>query len=285
MIATIYQNANEFLQKTQTFLEENEAANSLMLGISFRLKQFPDRIKTTPYLITVVDGNELILAAVMTPPHNLVIYGHKHKNASAFEVLAQKLRADQVFPPGVLGPSSVANGFAKTWAGVSGGKYRQGMSQRIYELRKVIPPQQLPPGQMRPATESEVDLITQWALAFQEEALSPGDPEQAQEMVQQRISSQEFYVWDDGQSASVAAKARPISNGIMVNLVYTPPKFRRQGYASACVAVLSQLLLDSGWQFCALHADLSNPTSNYVYQAVGYRPVCDFNEYIFDVTA
>ena len=49
----------------------------------------------------------------------------------------------------------------------------------------------------------------------------------------------------------------------------------------ATVAALSQLLLDSGRKFCFLFTDLSNPTSNHIYQAIGYRPVCDVDEYRF----
>ena len=66
-----------------------------------------------------------------------------------------------------------------------------------------------------------------------------------------------------------------------VNAVYTPPEQRRRGYATAAVAVLSQRLLDTGYQFCCLFTDLSNPTSNTIYQRIGYRPLCDYNEYIF----
>ena len=71
------------------------------------------------------------------------------------------------------------------------------------------------------------------------------------------------------------------SHGITVNLVYTPPELRGRGYASACVAALSQQLLDAGWEFCTLYTDLANPTSNSIYQRIGYRPVCDSNEYHF----
>jgi predicted GNAT family acetyltransferase len=282
MIATTYQNAAEFLLKTQDFLEENEAANNLMLGVCFRLKRFPDRIKTTPYFITVSTEDELILAAVRTPPHNLIIYGKRRDYAQAFETLAQNLLASHEPLPGVLGPSQIAKTFAETWASVSGAKYRPGMSQRIFELRQVIPPQQSPPGQMRLATQDEVDLVTQWALAFQEEALAPSVPGETREMIGRRISDQEIYLWEDEQPVSMAAKNRPISNGISVSFVYTPPEFRKRGYATACVASLSQLLLDSGWQFCTLFTDLSNPTSNHIYQTIGYTPVCDFNEYVFD---
>jgi len=30
-----------------------------------------------------------------------------------------------------------------------------------------------------------------------------------------------------------------------------------------------------------LFTDLANPTSNHVYQAIGYQPVCDANDYVF----
>jgi predicted GNAT family acetyltransferase len=63
--------------------------------------------------------------------------------------------------------------------------------------------------------------------------------------------------------------------------VYTPPEWRGKGYASACVAALSQLCLDSGYQFCMLYTDLANPTSNSIYQKIGYQPIGESREYRF----
>jgi uncharacterized protein len=281
MIASTYPSANKFLQVAQTFLENDEAANSLLLGISLRLKNAPDRIKTTPYFITVSNEYRLTLAAVMTPPHNLVIYGQENQ-PQAMDIFVQQLQIDEVIPPGVLGPSAVAQLFAETWTKATGITYRAGMSQGIYELRNVVSPERIASGELRLAAIEEIDLLTQWALDFQAEALSPGDPLQTRQTMEDRINHRELYVWEDGQPVSMAAKARPVSHGITVNLVYTPPKFRRRGYAGNSVAALSQILLDEGWQFCSLHTDLSNPTSNHIYQAIGYRRVCDFNEYVFD---
>jgi L-amino acid N-acyltransferase YncA len=57
---------------------------------------------------------------------------------------------------------------------------------------------------------------------------------------------------------------------------------KRRGYASSCVAALSQLLPDAGWKFCCPFTDLSNPKSNHIYQQIGYTPAGDYNEYVFD---
>ena len=74
----------------------------------------------------------------------------------------------------------------------------------------------------------------------------------------------------------------PTPNGIRIGPVYTPPEFRGRGYASACVAAASQLQLDAGRRFCFLFADLSNPTSNHIYQEIGYEPVGDVDRYVFE---
>ena len=54
--------------------------------------------------------------------------------------------------------------------------------------------------------------------------------------------------------------------------MYTPPDCRRRGYASSLVAAITQQQLDEGRRFCFLFTDFANPTSNKIYQAVGYAP-------------
>jgi predicted GNAT family acetyltransferase len=134
---------------------------------------------------------------------------------------------------------------------------------------------------LRLATPSDLDRITYWTLAFQDEALSGGDMVETREVSRHKINDQDIYLWEDGHPVSMASRSRPTSRGICLSLVYTPPEWRGRGYATACVAGLSQLLLDSGREFCVLFTDLANPTSNHIYQTIGYAPVCDFSEYIF----
>jgi predicted GNAT family acetyltransferase len=39
--------------------------------------------------------------------------------------------------------------------------------------------------------------------------------------------------------------------------------------------------LEEGYRYCFLFTDLANPTSNRIYAAIGYRSVCDVDEYGF----
>lgn len=274
MFVSTYTDAGRFLERTQRYLEQDEVANGLMLGICFNLQQTaPQR---TPYLGTVEDERGLALVAVMTPPHKLVLYSHLDDPSEAVRALITQMQDAHWTVPHVLGQGNVADTFARLW----GAPYRSGMYLRVYELRRVIHPA-YPPGTFRAAEPDDLDRIARWVQAFQRDIGEEATLEEAYETAQARIEKHMIYLWEHDEPVSMAAKARPMPNGIAVNLVYTPPAARRKGYATACVARLSQHLLDAGYQWCTLFTDLADPTSNSIYQQIGYVPVCDFNEYRF----
>ena len=139
-----HQTADSFLAHAQAVLEQHEAANNLMIGIAVRLHEFPDRIKTPPYLATVEDGDRLLAAAVMTPPHRVILYA-EGDDPEALRLLAQDLRAGGWHVPGVGGIKPTSKAFAEVWSAVTGQPHRAGMNERVYELRRVIPPTRLSP--------------------------------------------------------------------------------------------------------------------------------------------
>ena len=278
MRVSTYADAHQFLEKTQDYLERAEVVNGLMLGICLRLQQ--ELPQTTPYLATVEDDRGLALVAVMTPPHKLILYSHQDAPAGAVQALIAQLRQSPQTIPAVLGPAQAADSFAERW----GPPYVSGMDQRVYELRKVIHPA-YPPGSFRLATLADVDVLAQWVLEFSIDIGGQATLTEAYEVAQNRIAQGTLFLWEDQQLVSMAAKTRPTRHGIAVNLVYTPPAARRKGYATACVAKLSQLLLEAGYEFCTLFTDRANPTSNSIYQQIGYVPVCDMNEYRFTARA
>jgi len=278
---TTYSDAAGFLARAQDWLEAHEPANNLMLGLTLRLRQFPERIRVTPYYATVEDERGLVLAAVMTPPYRVILYGERLDAATALESILRNLEAGQWPLPGVLGPRDIARAAAELWSSRTGRPHRPGRSERIYELRRVNPLTPAP-GHLRPATMDDLSPAAEWTYAFQQDAGDLADRDGAQEMASQKITDRQLYLWDDVGPVSMCAASRPTAHGIAVSLVYTPPELRRRGYARSAVAALSQNLLDEGWQLCTLFADLANPTSNHIYQEIGYTPVCDYDEYTFE---
>lgn len=198
--------------------------------------------------------------------------------ASSDEVareLARAAFARRPLPNKVQGPVGPVQAFVEEWTELSGRPAHLEMHERIYELTEVHMPEGIP-GKMRKNTPEDAPTIATWAKAFVKEAVHETLSEEQAQKVAERDN---FFIWEvNGERVSLAAASGKTPNGIRVNFVYTPPEHRGKGYASANVATLSQHLLDSGNRFCALFTDLDNPTSNAIYQRMGYCPVIDVDK-------
>ena len=257
-----------FLARAQGFLMGREAENVLMLGVA-------SNVTEAEHLLTVERGPNCVMAALQSGANLILSRGQ----TGAVEALAKRLIADESSLPGVIGPARTTDCFLQNWHVRTGHETRLQMHSRVHELTEVIAPRR-PLGVFRRAAMTDVVPLATWADALNIELRSE-DPSPGEESVRSRIALGRMYVWDRGGPVSMAACDGPTPRGIRINFVYTPPEHRASGYASACVADLSQLLLGEGRRFCALFTDLANPVSNRLYARLGYRPICDFDEYIF----
>jgi uncharacterized protein len=275
MNCTIYEDPADFLGVCRASLEENEAVYNLMLGIAIRLVKNPLFYGSQPLLATVMDADALNVAALMTPPYKLQIALFTPDSFGSIRLLSSELREKKWHVPGVMGEEKAVRTYATLWSEIAGTTVREGMRQRIYELRSVNPVQ-YPQGTFRRATLRDLDRAIEWSHAFHVDCFgSTEHPEIDDRQIKTMIQNGNLFFWSDPEPVSMAALTRPTPRGISVSFVYTPPKCRKRGYASAVVARLSQRCLESGKEFCTLYTDLSNPTSNSIYQRIGYNAIAD----------
>lgn len=139
---------------------------------------------------------------------------------------------------------------------------------------------------MRTADHGDRDLLTRWLAAFNTEALGQSvDVVGMGQFADRWIARQgrTMYLWVvDGRAVSMVGVSGETPNGIRVAPVYTSPELRGRGYASALTAATTQRQLDDGKRYCFLFTDLANPTSNHIYQVIGYEAVSDAADYRFD---
>lgn len=276
-----YPRADAFLAVMQGVLEQNEVVNGLMLGIALRLKEDLFRYGSQPLLATIARADALVLTALMTPPYKLQLMSPRPVSDEVIELLAEKLREGDWPVPAVIAERQLAERFAEEWTTRTGVGVHEGMRQRMYELREVVQPTD-PGGEPRQATSDDQELARTWACSFYRDCFHPGEPDRTAEHVEAILDSDGLWFWVvSDQPVSMAGRTRPTPHGEAIGYVYTPPEHRRHGYATALVAHLSQVLLDEGKHFCTLFTDLSNPTSNSIYQKIGYRPVADVVDLLF----
>jgi uncharacterized protein len=219
------------------------------------------------------DAGEPIGLAVYTPPYPVVLTDMPQAAAPA---LADHLAAAKPRLPGVFGPVEVARGFADRWATLTGAGVLPTDSRRLFRLHQLIPPTGVL-GQLREAGQEDHALLVRWSVAFGVEA-TPGypQPDPVQPIDIRLAHGGMLWLWEVGDRPVSSLWLHFATAGVVrISRVYTPREHRGRGYASACVAAASQRVLDRGAVACVLNTDLANPTSNRIYQAIGYRPVRD----------
>lgn len=261
-----HETAAAFLDRAAPWLSLSEAANNLVLGIA-RARR--DSVADGDYWVTVEAGSDVMGCAFRTPPHRL---GVTTLPAEAVDALVEHCGGVYDAVPGVGGPAADAERFARAWSRRLGVRWRVRTRLRLHMLTEVVFPGRPAPGELRPIRVREAGLIRRWSRDFVRDTGVVDDPEK---IAEQLLRSDRTFVWDHGGPRSLVAAARETPRGASVNAVFTPVQHRGRGYASTAVASLSHRLLASGYEFCCLYTDVSNPTSNSIYARLGYVPVLD----------
>jgi hypothetical protein len=273
-----HKTAAEFLAQASHWLEQAEAENNLILGIAAFFKSYAGQPRIEPYYLTVQNNGNIVGATLMIPPRRLLITRMPDLDVA---LLADYLLAEKAPVPGVLGPKAEAKRFADYWTTKTGRSCRPKMSERIYMCENVILATKLP-GRLRPATKDDEALLSIWCVQFCLDARIEDETIYFKAQLPRKIADQSLFVLESDEAVSMAALERESAHGIAISWVYTPAHLRRRGHATSCVAALTQRVLDSGKRFCCLYTDLANPTSNSIYQRIGYREICDVDDWIFE---
>ena len=274
-----HEHAEEFLAVAMHPLLRDEEKNNLILGIAMRVRDGRSYGDEAPLFLTVHVGDALVAAAIRTPPYPLILYCDA-EHLDALHMIANHLIQIGHRIPGANGTVDTVSAFVETWTRQTGLAATLTLSLRIYSLTKVTSSAPVS-GHVRWAQEDDVPTLAKWFLAFCEEAVPDDPPADPEKSVRRFMDAGRLMVWDNNGLVSMVGSSRGTPNGSTISAVYTPFKHRGKGYASACVAALSQSLLDEGNRFCTLYTDLSNPSSNKIYQKIGYRPIVDCAMFTF----
>lgn len=281
MRVTRYTSASDFLAHAQPLLERRESFNTLMLSICATLIDTPEYYPDY-FLWTVEREQDIKIAGILTRPYELIVYAES-PDLIGITRLAQSIHDQKIALPGVVGVVEAVHAFADAWITLTGETWSVRRHSRIYELREVLFPARIR-GKCIQARSEHHAVVSAWIYDFYHSKIPMGEAEQTAAL---HISDRTVYLWEvDGKPVSMAVgPTRQSKRGGTINFVYTPPEQRRNGYASAVVAALSQQILDSGKEFCTLFTNLANPTSNSIYQKIGYVPCGDFDEVKFSTSA
>ena len=265
-----------FLTTAGGFLRARPAANTIMLTATeqLRAKGAAAYGDVTPVFGWLASSDGSVAGAFMhTPPFPVVL---TDMTGAAAAELAMGLAAKGHQAPGVNATPGPGAAFAAAWQEHTGQSARPGMRMRLYALGTLLPPDPPPPGTARTADATDRDLLLAWLDAFQDEA-QPAGPNESERVVNDRVGWGGLVFWEhQGRPVSLAGRNRPAAGQARVGPVYTPPDLRGRGFGGAATAAITQAALDDGADGVVLFTDLDNPTSNTLYQRLGYRAISDW---------
>lgn len=275
-----YDNPADFVREVSPQLRGAAAMNNLILGLAER---FCKDATGCLYLSAAWQGDAMVGATMLSsPPHfkepiaNLIVSEAEEATVSALaaDAWAAHQQRSLVFT-GIVGEVATTNLYSAALAR-EGVRCTAEMEQGIYRCRGVKMPSMDEALTLRQATDADRELLGQWVTDYFAEALPDEPPRDGQPHADARIEGGNLWLAvpeSGGEPVAMACANRNIGTSCTVNMVYTPKDLRRRGYGSYVTAQLTQRLLDGGLQETHLYTDLGNPTSNGIYQAIGYERV------------
>jgi predicted GNAT family acetyltransferase len=264
--ALVHNDIRDFVATAGAFLEADPVNHSVHLtGVDAALRG--ERQPVT--LISLHDNGTVVGAVTQMAGRPLHVAAMP---PAAAPVVVEALREREIDE--VTGTRHRVEAFRTLWR--DGG--RELYALRLYRLEDLTVPEV--PGESRLATPADDDLITDWWIAFVAELDGLTRQEAEKRAMDSRWMSAGHVLWlVDGVPVSWAGSTTPVGGVSRVGPVYTPPEHRRHGYAAAVTAAVSQWAYEAGADHVVLTADLANPTSNSVYQGIGFRAVSDWTEF------
>jgi RimJ/RimL family protein N-acetyltransferase len=268
-------NVGEFSARAGGFLAQTLERNLLATVLAgVREGAFRDGAPLFAYGLD--DQGDVVAAALRTPPWALVATGIEDPaDASEFVTL---WHAEQPELPGASGEPPAARAIAGAWSELTGVSSTCKRRMAMHALERVHPPDRPAAGGLEGATFAHRRTLIDWELAFREEAQTGAGS--VEPIIDRRLEAGRQFVWTDEVPASTVAISPTVANVLRIGPVYTPPELRGRGYATSAVAAISERALRDGVQ-PMLFTDLSNPTSNRIYAAIGYRRFGDWEEHHF----
>lgn len=273
---------DEFLAHAQDFLHSRPDLHTVHLTVTEQLRRRGPRAYggRPPFLGRLVRADGTVGATLLhTPPYAL---SATRLTADEAEALVTAL-LDRGHPvTGFVSERATAEAFAAAWQRGTGVSGRLSGRERLYRLAELTEPSPLPEGRARVAGETDRELLIRWYDAFVADAGLP-EGRGGEDWADFRLSYGGVTLWEtpDGTPVSMAGVTPTVAGQARIAPVYTPPELRGRGYAGAVTARVSRAALAAGVGELLLFTDLANPTSNALYQRIGYRQVADWAEYAF----
>ncbi|MET7740930.1 GNAT family N-acetyltransferase [Streptomyces sp. NPDC005385] len=283
------QDMDDFIAEAEDFLRSRAALHNTALTDIEKLRtrgRDARGAESIPVFGRLMSGGEVRAVFYCTPYGRL---GLTPLSAEQAEGLAAHLAGLGHSPANVIADHDTATAFAEAWQRHTAAVPSPFWRTHLYRLGTPSPPRPHPERRARVASKEDHEQVVSWCREFcvAVEERPSIDAIDAGSWADTRFADKHFTFWEtpDGTPVSMAGSTSMIGGMVRVDPVSTPARFRGRGYAGAVTVEVSSAALAAGATDVVLFADPGNPTSNALYQRIGYVHLADFTGYRFSSTA
>ncbi|MFE9678536.1 GNAT family N-acetyltransferase [Streptomyces sp. NPDC006259] len=271
------EDVDEFLARAGEFLRSRPALHTTPLSVTEKL-----RTQGTEGVLfgRLERGGEVGATFYRLPSRGLSVTSLRPEQADA---LAAHLVSLGHSLPWVTADHDTATAFAEAWRRHTGATPTVRVRLHLYRLGTLTPPEPHPQGRGRLVGEEDHEHLMGWCREFAadvEEAVTID----AASWAGTRFAEKRYTYWEtpDGTPVSMAGVNPMVGGQVRVDPVYTPAHLRGRGYAGAVTAEVSRAALAAGAEEVVLYTNAANPTSNALYQRLGFVRLTDVT--VYDLT-
>ncbi|MDX3135183.1 GNAT family N-acetyltransferase [Streptomyces europaeiscabiei] len=282
------QDVDDFLARAGDFLRSRPALHNTPLTDieKLRIRGAAEHDAVATVFGELESGGEVRAIFYLTPRGRL---GLTPLSAEQTDALAAHLAGLGHSPSNVIADHDTAGAFAESWQRHTSAAPVPFWRTHLYRLGTLTPPQPSPEGRGRITGGQDRGHVVRWCREF---CVDVGEQPSidlidAGSWDDSRFGDRHFTFWEtpDGTPVSMAAATSVVGGMVRVDPVYTPTHLRGRGYAGAVTVEASRAALAAGATDVVLFTDPANPTSNALYQRIGYVHVADFAGYKFSYGA
>ncbi|MFE0798622.1 GNAT family N-acetyltransferase [Streptomyces sp. NPDC058812] len=271
---------DDFLARAGDFLRSRPVLHNTPLTVMEKWRTRPGAFDPGTVLFGRLESEGETQAIFFRPPtRRLTLTPLSPERADA---LAVRLHGLGRTLAGVTADHDTATAFAEAWQRHTGAAPTLRVRMHLYRLGTLTPPEPHPEGRGRLLGEQDHEDLMRWC---RELAADLGEPVtiDAGSWADTRFAGKRYTFWEtpDGTPVSIAGVNPLVAGMVRVDPVYTPAHLRGRGYAAAVTAEVSRAALTSGATEVVLYTNAANPTSNALYQRLGFRRVTDWAPYDF----
>ena len=183
--------------------------------------------------------------------------------------------------PGITAEPTLANFFAEEYEKERKTSYSLTMEMEAYERLEIIPPKKVE-GKMLLSSDENVEYVAKFISGFYLDG--HGMKVESNTLLgkaKSMIETRNLYIWVvDGVPVSMTNVSHRSPRHARINSVCTPPEQRKKGYASALVHEVCGVV-EKEKLTPMLYADVLNPSSNKIYQDLGFKECGKIRELSF----